>query len=98
MSIDKNTVRKVASLACIDMTDEDIDRLTPRVAGILKWVEQLQKVNTDKVAPLANVVDSELHLREDKVTDGNCQEKILANAPETVGGYFVVPKIVEQEG
>ncbi len=98
MSLDKNTVRKIASLACIELSEADLDRLTPRVAGIVKWVDQLQAVNTDGVEPLANVVDSELHLREDIVTDGNCQDKVLANAPESVGGYFVVPKIVEQEG
>ncbi len=98
MYIDKNTVRKVAGLACIALDEAALERLTPRVAGILKWVDQLQAVNTDGVEPLANVVDSELHLRGDVVTDGNCQDKILANAPEAVGGYFVVPKIVEQEG
>ncbi len=95
MSIDKNTVRKVAALAHIEMSDTEIDKMTPKLNGILTWIEQLQAVNTDGVEPLANVANIELKLRVDAVTDGNCQDKILANAPEEVGGFFVVPKVVE---
>lgn len=98
MSIDKNTVRKVAKLAHIEMDDAALERMTPKLAGIMQWVEQLQAVNTDGIEPLANVVNIELKLRTDAVTDGNCAEKVLANAPEQTAGFFVVPKIVEQEG
>lgn len=95
MSIDKNIVRKVASLARLEMDEAQIEKATPKVNGIMKWIEQIQAVNTDGVEPLANVAHIELKLRPDAVTDGNCAEKILANAPEEVGGYFVVPKVVE---
>ncbi len=95
MSIDKNTVRKVASLARLEMTEAELERMTPKLNGILQWIEQLQAVNTDGIEPLANVANIELHLRPDAITDGNCQGKILANAPEEVGGFFVVPKVVE---
>lgn len=94
-SMDSKTARKVASLARIETTDAELDVVAPALSGILKWVEQLGEVNTDKVEPLANVVDTQLFLREDKVTDGGIQGKILANAPETREGYFVVPKVVE---
>ncbi|MGB4056865.1 MAG: Asp-tRNA(Asn)/Glu-tRNA(Gln) amidotransferase subunit GatC [Alphaproteobacteria bacterium] len=95
MSITKDIVRKVASLARIEMNEAELDRMTPKLNGILSWIEQLQAVNTDGVEPLANVANIELKLRPDVITDGNCPDKVLANAPEEVGGFFVVPKVVE---
>lgn len=95
MSMDKETVRKVASLANIEMNEEDLQRAAIQISGIIDWVEQLGAVNTDNVEPLANVANIELRLRKDIVTDGDCQDKILANAPEQMQGFFVVPKIVE---
>ncbi|MCB1592791.1 MAG: Asp-tRNA(Asn)/Glu-tRNA(Gln) amidotransferase subunit GatC [Alphaproteobacteria bacterium] len=95
MSLDKATVKKVASLARLAMDDEELERMAPQVSGIIDWIEQLGEVNTDNVEPLSSVVDISLPLREDKVNDGGCVEKILANAPESTQGYFVVSKIVE---
>jgi aspartyl-tRNA(Asn)/glutamyl-tRNA(Gln) amidotransferase subunit C len=95
MPIDRATVAKVARLARIRVTDEEIDRYAPQLDNIMKFVEQLGEVNTDNVAPLASVVDIDLKLREDKVTDGGIQEAVLANAPEALEGFFVVPKVVE---
>lgn len=95
MSIDKETVRKVAGLARLKLNEEELARFTPQVAGILKWVDMLGEVNTDNVAPLANVVNSDLKLRVDAVNDGGYQKEILANAPESMEGFFVVPKVVE---
>lgn len=95
MSITKETVRKVAGLARLKLNEEELERFTPQVAGIVKWVEMLSEVNTDNVAPLANVVNIDLKLRPDAITDGGYQTKILANAPESVEGFFVVPKVVE---
>lgn len=97
MSLDEKTVRKVARLANIEINDNDIERIGGELSGILEWVEQLSEVNTDNVEPLANVVNIDLALRKDEVTDGNCADKVLANAPEETQGFFVVPKIVEQE-
>ena len=95
MSLDKETVRKVAGLARLRVTDEELEKYAPQLSGILKWVEQLAEVNTDNVEPLASSVDMTLRLRPDAVTDGGCQEAVLANAPEAVEGFFVVPKVVE---
>lgn len=95
MSIDKETVRKVAGLARLKLNEQELEQFTPQVAGIVKWVEMLGEVNTDNVAPLANVVNIDLKLRPDTVSDGGYQKEILANAPEAVEGFFVVPKVVE---
>lgn len=93
--LDEKTIRKVARLARLKVTDEDISRLTPQVGGIMKWIEQLGEVNTDKVAPLPSPVEMNLRLRPDVVDDGNAQNKVLANAPESLEGFYVVPKVVE---
>lgn len=95
MSLSRKDVQKVASLARIRMNDETLDKLAPQMSKIIDFVEQLGEVNTENVEPLANVVDITLALREDIVNDGNCAQKILANAPDQAQGYFVVPKVVE---
>jgi len=93
--MDKNTVRKVASLARLRMNDEKLDFYAGKLSTIMKFVEQLDEVNTDNVTPLPSPVDIPLGLRPDVVNDGNCQEAVLANAPEAVEGFYVVPKVVE---
>lgn len=95
MTIDKATVRKMGTLARIHVSPEDEDYYGPQIGNILKWIEQLQEVNTDNVEPLTSVSDIKLALRPDLVTDGDKVEDILANAPESVEGFFVVSKIVE---
>lgn len=95
MSLDKETVRKVARLARLKVTEDELDFYTPQVGGIIKWVEQLGEVDTENVEPLASVVDLKLSPREDKITDGGIQADVLANAPETAEGFYVVPKVVE---
>lgn len=95
MSLSKEDVKKVANLARIHMEDAQLETMAPQLSKIIGFVEHLAEVNTDNVEPLANVVDITLNLREDKVTDGNCADKVLTNAPETTQGYFVVPKVVE---
>lgn len=95
MSLDQKTVAKVASLARIRMDDETKARMAPQLSKIIGFVEQLAQVPTDNVEPLANVADIALFLRKDVVTDGDCADKVLANAPEKTQGYFVVGKVVE---
>ncbi|PCI97806.1 MAG: Asp-tRNA(Asn)/Glu-tRNA(Gln) amidotransferase GatCAB subunit C [Alphaproteobacteria bacterium] len=95
MSLDKESVKKVASLARIRMSDEELERMMPQLSKIIGFVEQLAEVNTDNVEPLANVVDITPELRKDVVNDGGYADKILENAPEETQGYFVVPKVVE---
>lgn len=93
--MDIQTVKKVAALARLKMTDAELETYRPKLENILKFVEQLGEVNTDGVEPLSNVVDIPLKLRADTVTDGGLQEQILKNAPESTEGFFVVPKVVE---
>ncbi len=93
--MDKETVRKVAGLARIEMNDAELEAMAEKLGKIMGFVEQLGELNTDNVAPLASVVDIDLRLREDKITDGDCVDDVLANAPEKTQGFFVVPKIVE---
>ena len=95
MSIDKDTVKYVAKQAHLALPDDQIEKLAPELSGIMSWIEQLSELNTDNDEPLANVADINLTHREDKVTDGDKADDILANAPEETEGYFVVNKIVE---
>jgi aspartyl-tRNA(Asn)/glutamyl-tRNA(Gln) amidotransferase subunit C len=95
MSIDINTVRKVAKLARIRTTDAEAEVLSGQLSNILKMIEQLNEVNTDGVEPMTSVIEMVAPAREDKVTDGGIPEKILVNAPEQTAGFFVVPKVVE---
>lgn len=95
MSVDKTTVSRVARLARINI---DVDRLEPmaqELSAIMSWIEQLNEVNTDDVEPLASVTGHALPMREDVVSDGDMSEKVVQNAPESMSGFFVVPKVVE---
>lgn len=95
MSIDKNTVAKIARLARIQVSEQDQESLAQELTSILKMVEELNAVDTSGVEPLTSVVQMGLPLRADEVSDGGIADKILANAPETAAGFFVVPKVVE---
>lgn len=95
MSLDKKTVAKVATLARIRMSDADLEKYGPQLNNILGFIEQLSEVNTDNVEPLANVVNIDCKMRADVVNDGGIQQDVLANAPEEMEGFFVVPKVVE---
>jgi aspartyl-tRNA(Asn)/glutamyl-tRNA(Gln) amidotransferase subunit C len=95
MSMDKETVRKAARLGRIAVPEADLEGWAKQLGGILKWIEQLQEVNTENVEPLQSIVDIKLHLRKDEVNDGGNPERVLSNAPETAENYFVVPKVVE---
>lgn len=95
MSMDKATVRRIATLARIRVPDEELDRLAGELGNILHWVEQLNEVDTSNVAPLASVSGAKLPRRRDEVTDGGYRERVLANAPEARDGFFTVPKVVE---
>ena len=95
MSVDTEQVRHIAKLARIAMSDAEIEALVPELNNILGWVEQLGEVNTDGVEPLTAVIDQKLRLREDAVTDGDCRDAVLANAPAAEHGFFAVPKVIE---
>lgn len=95
MSVDKATVRHIAKLARIKVADADLDHLAGELSNILAWVEQLNEVDTADVPPMTSVVEVELPRRADTVTDGGRPDEILANAPVTAAGFFVVPKVIE---
>jgi len=95
MSVDKATVAKIASLARIRMSDEEVAAMVPELNGILGWVEQLGEVDVSGVEPMTAVIPNHLRLREDKVTDGGIRDKVLANAPAPEHGFFGVPKVIE---
>lgn len=95
MSVDKETVKKIASLSRIAVTEAEADALVPELNNILGWVEQLSEVDCSKVEPMTAVIPNKLRLRDDVVTDGNVREKVLANAPVADHGFFAVPKVIE---
>jgi aspartyl-tRNA(Asn)/glutamyl-tRNA(Gln) amidotransferase subunit C len=95
MSVSSEQVRHIARLARIAMSDEELERLVPELNAIIGWVEQLGEVNTEGVEPLTAVIDQKLRLREDAVTDGDCRDAVLANAPNAQHGFFAVPKVIE---
>lgn len=94
-TIDRATVRKVARLARIRTTESEEETLAKELNNILAMISELNAVDTTGVEPLTSVIDMNLPQRADEVTDGNMQEKILQNAPESQAGFFVVPKVVE---
>jgi aspartyl-tRNA(Asn)/glutamyl-tRNA(Gln) amidotransferase subunit C len=95
MAIDSETVRKVAKLAHIRIEESRLEPLAAELSGILKWIEQLDEVDTDGVSPMTSAVAVAAPMREDVVTDGGDVAAILANAPRSRDGFFVVPKVVE---
>ena len=95
MSVDEKTVRHVAKLAHIAMSDAEIVALVPELNQILGWVEQLGEVDTDGIEPLTAVIDIPTRLRDDVVDDGDIRDKVLLNAPDAQHGFFAVPKVIE---
>lgn len=95
MAIDTETVKRVAFLSRLKIDDAKIEATEKEFNKILSWIEELNEVNTDNVEPLISVNDTTLRLRDDEITDGNCQEAVLKNAPDKEYDYFAVPKVVE---
>lgn len=95
MAIDKATVAKIATLARIKVPEEEQEALAAELSNILGWIEQLGEVETEGVPPMTSVVEAVLPVREDKVTDGGYQDRVLANAPAAAHGFYTVPKVVE---
>ena len=95
MSIDIDTAARVAKLARIKVEPEDLPALAGEFNAILGFIEQLNELNVDDVEPMTSVTPMRLLRRDDAVTDGNQQDKVLANAPDAREGFFAVPKVVE---
>jgi aspartyl-tRNA(Asn)/glutamyl-tRNA(Gln) amidotransferase subunit C len=95
MSVDADTVRRIAHLARIAVPEEEIDHLKGELNAILAWVEQLGELDVDGVEPMTSVTPMAMKKRNDDVTDGGIPEQIVKNAPLSEDGFFLVPKVVE---
>ena len=95
MAIDAATVRKVAKLARIAAPEDRQESLAKELNGILSWIEQLNEVDTDGVEPMTSVIPMAMKKREDRVTDGEKADDVVANAPASEDHFFMVPKVVE---
>ena len=95
MSVDTATVRHIARLARIAVSDAEVDALVPELNNILGWVEQLQQVDVSGVEPMTAVIPNKLRMRPDVVTEGGIRDEVLCNAPVAEHGFFAVPKVIE---
>jgi len=95
MSVDADTVRRIAHLARMAFADDEVEHLKGELNSILAFVEQLSEVDVAGVEPMTSVIPMEMKKREDRVTDGGIPDDIVKNAPATEDHFFVVPKVVE---
>jgi aspartyl-tRNA(Asn)/glutamyl-tRNA(Gln) amidotransferase subunit C len=95
MSVDKDTVRRIARLARLKLEEERVEPMMAELNGILEWVEQLKEVNVEGIEPMTSVVAHRLKMREDVVTEPNNADALMVNAPGAADHFFVVPKVVE---
>ena len=95
MSIDKDTVKHISKLARISLDEKKINNLTKDLSSIMKFIEKLNELNTDKITPLTSIINTSLQTRDDDVKDGKIRDQILKNSPEKNEEFFVVPKVLE---
>ena len=95
MSIDKETVKHISKLARISLEEKKVDNLSKDLTSIMKFIENLNKLNTDKIEPLTSIINASLKSRKDDVKDGKIRDQILKNSPEENKEFFVVPKVIE---
>ena len=95
MSIDKDTVKHISKLARISLDEKKISNLSKDLSSIMKFIEKLNELSTDKVTPLTSIINASLKSREDEVKDWKIRDQILKNSPEKNEEFFVVPKVVE---
>ena len=95
MSIDKDTVKHISKLARISLDENKVESLSKDLTSIMKFIENLNKLNTDKTAPLTSIINASLKTRKDEVKDGKIRDQILKNSPEKNEEFFVVPKVIE---
>ena len=95
MSIDKNTVKHISKLARISLDEKKVDSLSKDLTSIMRFIENLNKLNTDKIEPLTSIINASLKSRKDEVQDGKIRDQILKNSPEKNDEFFVVPKVID---
>ena len=95
MSIDKDTVKHISKLARISLDEKKISSLSKDLSSIMKFIEKLNELNTDKTIPLTSIINASLKSRKDEVKDGKIRDQILKNSPEKNEEFYVVPKVIE---
>ncbi|MCG2839407.1 Asp-tRNA(Asn)/Glu-tRNA(Gln) amidotransferase subunit GatC [Sandaracinobacter sp. RS1-74] len=95
MAVDESMVARVAGLARLQLAAAEVEPLTRELNNILGWIDQLQAVDTGTVEPMTAVIPLTREWRKDEVTDGDIQQDVLANAPQSAHGFFAVPKVIE---
>jgi len=95
MSIDKDTVKHISKLARISLDEKKVHSLSNDLSSIMRFIENLNKLNTDKIEPLTSIINASLKSRKDEVKDGKIRDQILKNSPEKNEEFFVVPKVIE---
>jgi len=95
MSIDKDTVKHISKLARISVDEKKINNLSKDLTSIVKFIEKLNELKTDKITPLTSIINASLKSRVDEVKDGEIRDQILENSPEKNKEFFVVPKVIE---
>ena len=95
MSIDKDTVKHISKLARISLEEKKVNSLSKDLTSIMRFIENLNKLNTDKIEPLTSIINASLKPRKDEVNDGKIRDQILKNSPEKNEEFFVVPKVIE---
>ena len=95
MSIDKDTVKHISKLARISLDEKKINSLSKDLSSIMKFIEKLNKLNTDNITPLTSIINTTLKSRVDEVKDGKIRDQILKNSPEKNEEFFVVPKVID---
>lgn len=95
MSIDKDTVKRVARLARLSVTEDEAENLKGELNSILDWVEMLNEVDVENVDPMTAVVTQEMKKRDDVISDGGYADRVVSNAPQHEDNYFMVPKVIE---
>ena len=95
MSIDKDTVKHISKLARISLDENKVESLSKDLTSIMKFIENLNKLNTNKIVPLTSIINASLKSRKDEVKDGKIRDQILKNSPKKNDEFFVVPKVIE---
>ena len=95
MSIDKNTVKHISKLSRISLDEKNIDSLTRDLSSIMKFIDKLNELNTDKTTPLTSIIDASLKSRKDEPKNEKIRDQVLKNSPDKNEEFFVVPKVIE---
>ena len=95
MSIDKDTVKHISKLARISLDEKKVDSLSKDLTSIMRFIEKLNKLNTEKINPLTSIINASLKSRKDEAKDGKIRDQILKNSPKKNEEFFVVPKVIE---